>query len=208
MSVTKNMTHIWIGPRKAPTKWMQTWQEKHPDWNYRVLDNNEFHQRTWRLEAHMQEYYKRKLYNGVADMIRYEVLLEEGGFLPPADSVCLHPIDELLTDPPNYCYSVYENEKIKPGYVSPIQAANLGNDFVALLIDAIAAREPESLTNKPWEDTGNAFLMRMIERHNPDITIWPSHYLIPKHFSDAHTRYNGPDKVYADQMWGSTKACY
>ena len=32
--IEKKMTHIWIGPKPAPLKWMYTWRDKHPDWEY------------------------------------------------------------------------------------------------------------------------------------------------------------------------------
>lgn len=204
MNVVRNMVHIWIGPRNPPKKWMQTWEEHHADWNYRVLNDAEYRRTEWRLQHLMDAYYADKLFNGVADMIRYETLLREGGFMPPADSICYHAVDELLTKPAHYCYSMYENEEFRPGYVSPIHAANPGNAFLQIIVDELESLKPSDLSRYPWESTGNAFLERMIAKHKPDIKIWPSHYFIPKHYDRWHARYNGPDKIYAEQLWGST----
>jgi len=211
MNVVKNMVHIWVGHKKPPVKWMETWAEKHPDWTYRVLTDEEYKDTDWVLKEHMGKYYRRQHYCGVADMIRYEVLLSEGGFLPPADSVCLHPIDELLIEPSHFCYTVYENETLRPGFVSPIQAANAGNSFVKRIINAISEKDPDVMCkNAAFMETGNMFLGEMLKGQDLNdlgVKVWPSHYLIPQHFRAKH-RYNGPDTVYAEQMWGSTKGLY
>ncbi len=34
MSIPKIIHQLWIGPKPAPTKFMQTWKEKHPDFDY------------------------------------------------------------------------------------------------------------------------------------------------------------------------------
>lgn len=211
MNVVKNMVHIWVGHKKPPTEWMQTWQEKHPDWTYRVLTDEEYKDTDWVLKEHMTGYYKRQHYCGVADMIRYETLIKEGGFLPPADSVCLHPIDELLTEPSRFCYSVYENETLRPHFISPIQASNPDNEFVKTLVDTIYKKDPNVMSkNAAFLETGNQFLAELTKDKDLDalgLKVWPSHYLIPQHFRAKH-RYNGPDRVYADQKWGSTKNLY
>lgn len=211
MNVVKNMVHIWIGHKQPPLEWMETWQEKHPDWNYRILTDEEYKDTDWVLKDHMRGYYNRQHYCGVADMIRYETLIKEGGFLPPADSVCLHPIDELLTEPSHFCYTVYENEQIRPNFISPIQASNPHNEFVKMIVEKIYKKDPVAMVkNAAFIETGNKFLgmeLKAQDLNKLGVKIWPSHYLIPQHFKAKH-RYNGPDRVYAEQMWGSTKGLY
>jgi len=205
MSFTdRNMIHIWIGPKPQPSKWMQTWRDKHPSWEYSVFTDSMYKARQWKNQHLMDAYYKQGRFSGVADLMRYELLYELGGFLPPADSICYHSVDELLGQPSHFCYGVYENERLRSGLVSPIYASNKGNVFVKLLIDTLHKLKPEQLNPSPWRSTGNLFIKQMIERHQPDIQIWPSHYFIPKHHDKAASRYNGPDKIYAEQMWGST----
>jgi len=155
----------------------------------------------------MTEYYRRRLFNGVADLIRYEILHKHGGFVPPADAICLNNIDELLTAPEEYCYTVYENEEIRPGYVSPILAASPGNNFIETVVREVERKPYKTLGDVVWKETGNLFMANMIARENPKIRIWPSHYMIPQHYSSTN-RYSGPDKIYADQMWGTTKGLY
>src|SRR6056300_893411 len=104
MNIVKNMIHIWVGPRPAPVKWLNTWKEKHPDWNYYIFTDEMLKNRTFHNQHLIDEYYRRGKFNGVADLVRYELLYEEGGFLPPADAICLHNTDELFDSPEYFCY--------------------------------------------------------------------------------------------------------
>lgn len=206
MNIPYNMIHIWIGPLQPPLQWMNTWKEKHPNWTYRIFDNTELENTRFINQHLIDEYLKREKYAGVADLIRYEILYKEGGFMPPGDAVCYENTEELFIEDKELCYTVYENEIIRPGFVSPIYACNAGNIFVKEIIDRLNNLKPEDLL-EPWQSTGNFFLKNFIEEIRPNIKIFPSHYFIPKHFK-SKKRYEGPDKVYSDQMWGSTRKTY
>lgn len=208
ITIPKIIRHIWIGPNPPPVTWMATWKDKHSSWDYTVFDNEQLKNKKFINQHLIDEYYRREKYNGVADLIRYELLYEHGGFIPPADAICLENTDELFIEDPKICYTVYENEIIREGYVSPIYAANPKNEFLELIITDLNKLSPEELKNNVWESTGNLYLKNMIATHNPFIKIFPSHYFIPKHFKAKTQRYTGPDKVYADQMWGTTKKTY
>ena len=49
--------------------------------------------------------------------MRYEILLEQGGFLPEADSICLRNVDELFVLPS--LYTAYEHETKRPALREP-----------------------------------------------------------------------------------------
>lgn len=188
---------------------MDTWRQLHPHWQYMIFDNAWLSRTTFRNQSMIDEYYRREKYNAVADLIRYELLYDHGGFIPPADAVCLANTDELWTEPVYKCYTVYEHERARPHFVSPIYASNAGNQFLGTLIKELGKTTMTQIdTKKVWQVTGNEFLRWMIKKHKPDIRIFPSHYFIPKHYSAKTPRYSGPDKIYADQMWGSTKRLY
>lgn len=208
MNIEANMWHIWIGPLQPPLQWMNTWKEKHLHWNYKIIDNELMNSTKFYNQHLIDEYYSKEKYAGVADLIRYEFLYNHGGFCPPADAICLENTDELWVEDKEICYTVYENELIRPGYVSPIYACNPKNKFLEIIIETLHKLNPSDLSGKVWMSTGNYFLATMIEKHNPFIKIFPSHYFIPKHFKAKTKRYTGPDKIYADQMWGTTRSRY
>lgn len=214
MNIPKILWQTWIGPSPAPLKWMNTWPEKHQDWEYKVVDNTYIANKKFYNQHLIDEFMTRPKdagYAGAADVIRYEILYEFGGFMPGADAICLNNTDELWVDDHNICYTVYENEIIKPGYVSPIYACNPGNKFLELIIETLHKIDINNWKGQrvqPFRTTGNAFLADMINNHKPHIKIFPSHYFIPSHFTKPDLRYKGPDKIYADQMWGTTKNIY
>ena len=187
-----------------PTKWMRTWPEYHPDWTYDIFGNDYLQNTTFETQKQINEYMRRGNYAGVADLMRYEILYERGGFLAEADSVCKKAIDELFNDEHNI-YTVYENEFVRGQLVSPILAAEPGHPFLRGLIDELKRIPPEKL-DIPWKQTGNLFVAQMIKEHQPHIRIWPSHYFIPEHYTGV--KYQGMGTVYAEQRFGTTNKSY
>lgn len=189
-----------------PQRWMRTWPEKHPDWEYRIYDNEflmKFPFRNWKL---INEYFWRGEYAGVQDLMRYEILYKFGGFMADADSICLHPVDELLVGEGSY--TVYDRTDTEKAGVSPFLAAEPGNPVLGEVIERLAQLRPWEL-GKPWRSTGNRFLIQVIREIGMEkVTIWPSHYFIPWHHSDPKNVYSGPDRVYAEQQWGTTRHVY
>jgi hypothetical protein len=202
--IPKIMGHVWIGPLSPPTEWMNTWRDLHPNWDYRVYDNDFLRTEDFETQSQINEYMRRGNYAGVADMMRYEILFRYGGFFAEADSICHKKIDNLL-DSEYSIFTCYENEHVTEGLVTPIMASVPGHPFLRLLIDGIKSVSPSRL-DTPWKQTGNLYVAKMIEKHNPDIKIWPSHYFIPKHHTGLE--YEGKDEIYAEQFFGTTNKIY
>ena len=204
--IPRTLGHIWIGPHAPPQDWLDTWITAHPSWTYQLFDNAYLSSRRFRNQLQINEYFRRGKYAGVSDLMRYEILHEQGGFIAEADSICLHPIDELLTDA--RAYTVYEFPEGRTGMMSPFLASQPGNPVIAKVIETLSALTPEEMNN-PWTTTGNGFLRRFFV-DNPklkkDITIFPSHYFIPEHFKGGV--YTGTDRIYSRQLWGSTLRTY
>lgn len=204
--IPKLMSHIWIGPKPMPEEWMATWPEKHPKWDYRLYDNAFLKEYPFRTRRLINEYFWRGEYAGVQDLMRYEILYEFGGFMADADAICLHPVDELVTK--QHAYAVYDRAEEEGRGVSPFLASMPKNPLVGAVIDRLAELEPWELL-APFNSTGNQFLMRMIEEKNEKkLTIWPSHYFVPWHHSNPEKVYDGPDRVYAEQKWGTATYAY
>lgn len=203
VGIPQNLGHIWIGPLKPPVYWMQSWVNMHPGWSYELFGNDYLKGREWRCQAHIEEYMKRGEYAGVANIMRYEILLEQGGFIAPADAVCIQNMSCLFTRPT--AYTVYENEFLRGKLVAPVLACEPRNPFVASIIEAIKEKRPEHLL-EPWKSTGNMLVARLIETLQPKITVFPSYYMNPEHYEGLI--YDGPGPLYAKQMFGSTLGRY
>ena len=200
--IPKIIHHIWVGEMPPPMQWIETWYKKHPFWDHILWDNEKVFNRKWRNHRLVDYYRERKIWHGVADVVRYEILFEHGGFMPGADSICLHPIDELLVEP--IAYAVYENERVRPGLITPMYACPKGNEFANMLIDELALRRS---IGAPWRTTGNVFMQEMVAKH-PDLAvkIWPSYFFNPVHHTGL--AYKGSGKIYATQLWGTTRKAY
>jgi glycosyltransferase involved in cell wall biosynthesis len=199
----KVMHCIWVGDRPAPMKWIDTWKEKHPDWEHILWDNDKVFGRTWINQKHVDYYREKQIWHGLADVIRYEILHEYGGFLHAADSECLRPVDELI-DCDHDAWGVYENEKVRPGLISPLYACRKGNDFAWQLIQGLKAKKE---VGEPWMTTGNLYMKQMHERlKDRRFKVFPSYYFNPKHYTGEE--YTGDFKPYSRQFWGSTLKAY
>lgn len=204
--IPKKMHHIWVGEKEPPYQWINTWKEKHPTWEYKLWRNEDVYGRKWKNQALVDHYTNLKWWHGVADVVRYEILNEEGGFMSGADAVCLHPIDELVADENYDIFSVYENEICRKGLLSPIQASSPDNWFLKKIIENLGQKRVGEW-GLPWKTTGNLFMKEMVEKYKPKtLKIWPSYTLIPVHYTGL--KYRGVGKIYAEQKFGTTNNLY
>lgn len=204
VSIERKMYPIWIGPKPAPMKWLNTWKEKHPDWDFYIFTDDMLKSRSWKNQHLIDHYYKTEKWCGVSDLIRYELLFEQGGFIPEADIECLHSIDELLKSPKHHAYTCYENETYRKGFIQPFFAANPGNKLIGSIIETLNKLSINDLSDQPFKSTGNEFLSNAIKGYEDHITIWPSHFFIPQFYLPKVPRYSGNDKIYGEHYWGST----
>lgn len=201
---------LWVGPKKPPHAWIDTWKQHHPGWVFMLWDEEKIRARSWLNQKHLDFMFETKRWNGVADICRMEILLEYGGFMPGADSVCLRPIDELFeveeqafTD----AYACYEQETVRPGLITPILAAQADT---RTLLTAVTELRFKETVGEPWKTTGNQHITDLAEKFDwideGELVVWPSHYLIPNHYTGAH--YAGDFKPYANHVWGTTTNSY
>lgn len=201
--IPKILHHIWVGERPPPLHWMATWPRHHPTWRYITWNNDTVFRRPWRNQRLVNAYRDQGEWRGVADVIRYEILNEMGGFMPGADSECLRPIDELVAEPGITAYAVAESEEAAPGLLTPVYAAHPDAAFLEAMISEISGATP----GEPWQHVGNAVMQHVYERIDwSSVRIWPSWTFNPEHHTGV--RYGGPEKPYARQHWGSTKGRY
>jgi len=223
MSIPKIIHQLWIGPKPAPTKFMNTWRDKHPDFEYMYWN-----------EADLKELYKTQSIgttlktgdrismklscidkiksieeiNGKADIIRWQILHKYGGVFLDADSICIEPFDEVVMN--TKAFAGYENEQVRKGLVA---TGTMGfppaHPLCKAAISWIEANPVSQVkTGKmAWQNVGPMLLTNLINTllYN-DITIFPSWYFLPIHCTGVE--YTGHGKVYAYQEWGSTKKNY
>lgn len=207
-TIPKTLHIIWIGDQtQRPDNCIATWLHHHPGWTLKIWGNDDLSTRTWRCERQMLALAPVDL-RAVVDLMRWEILADEGGVAVAADSLCLRTLpDELLA---REMFACWENEIEAPGMLAADYiGCHPGNAFLNTLVDEIAADmdlvlQPASQAPVPYR------LTRAFRTHRPaDLSILPSHSFMPRHHRGA--RYGGPvDEfgvpagVFACELWAST----
>jgi mannosyltransferase OCH1-like enzyme/GT2 family glycosyltransferase len=205
--IPKIIHQLWIGPKPRPSKFMATWKEKHPDYEYIMWNEEELSKRGLRLEC-VSKINEIEEINGKADIIRWEILYHYGGLFIDADSICIEPFNYLLDQNKPFCG--YENETARPGLVATgTMAFPKNHPLTRSAIDYIKINDVcRAKTGKmAWRTVGPELLTKLLQTNLfSDVVIYPSYYFLPKHLTGL--QYMGHSIVYAYQEWGSTKQNY
>jgi len=206
-AIPKIIHQLWIGPKPRPSKFMDTWKEKHPDFEYIWWSEQEIAKRGLVLEC-QQAIDKIEEINGKADIIRWEILYQYGGIFLDADSICVEPFDDDVLS--KIAFAGYENELNRPGLVA---TGTMGfprhHPLCRAAINYILSNPTDQATTgqMAWQTVGPLLLTRLLDTGRfPLVHIFPSYTFLPIHYT-SH-QYEGHGKVYAYQEWGSTKQNY
>jgi Glycosyltransferase sugar-binding region containing DXD motif len=201
MAIPKKLHLIWIGDEsKRPEKLIESWRQMNPSYSVRVWGNQDLLAAQWMTIVQIQAWLTREV-NGAADVMRWEILYRHGGVAVDADSRCVRPLEDWLLEPD--CFAVWENEIARPGLIAcGAMGCVPGHPLIGQIISDIAS--DQDLTGKmAWEKVGPGRLTDTVRKHRfADITVYPSHYFIPRHFTGI--KYAGSGQTFATQEWGST----
>ena len=142
---------------------------------------------------------QEKDYAGASDVMRYEILYEEGGVYVDADSVCLKPLEDWLLD--CNAFAVWEQEHIRNNLVANGFIGGVpGAEVWKMCMDGVA-KEDCTRMELAWKITGPMLLTNIYFQQQPDLTVYPSHFFMPRH----HTGFksNATGHRFADHIWGS-----
>jgi len=199
--IPKIIHQIWVGDQsKRPDDLIQTWIDLNPTWKHCLWTEDNIPQL-----KNQEQFDAMNELAGKADILRYELLYAHGGFFIDADSECINPLDDFLTD--NKAFCCWENEQIRQGLMSNGYLATEKHSPLAKALIARVRQYPvEYIASLPnltaWKTVGPLLLTQVTNEEAHDIHVYPSHYFIPKHYSGLE--YSGDDKIYCNQYWGST----
>ena len=206
-SIPKIIHQIWIGPKPCPTNLTKTWKEKHPDFEYILWTETELENRKIKLECLKQIDLIPEI-NGKADIIRWELLWQFGGYFVDADSICIEPFDQFFEG--RTAFATYENENNRQGLIA---TGTMGfrpkYPLCRDIIDWIKKEENQQTIKemRAWYSVGPALLTKFLDTGRyPDFTVYPSYCFLPIHFTGLE--YTGHKKVYGYQEWGTAKQSY
>lgn len=207
MPIPKIIHQLWIGPKPRPHKFMKTWKDKHPDYEYIMWNEEEIKKRGLILEC-ASKINEIEEINGKADIIRWEILYHYGGLFVDADSICIEPMNYLMDQ--NIPFCGYENENIRQGLVATgTMAFPKNHQLTRGAIDYIKTNEvSRAKTGKmAWRTVGPELLTKLLQtKLFNDVKVLPSYYFLPRHGTGL--QYMGHSIVFAYQEWGSTKQNY
>jgi mannosyltransferase OCH1-like enzyme len=196
----------------CPHNCIDSWRELHPDFEIRLWGNADWKERPWRTRHHMDAIAATGQLCGVADLMRWEILMDEGGMVLDADSICLSRIPDWMFE--CTAFASWENELARPGLLTNgFFAAHPGDPLVANLLetfvntDNLATRyiwyklKHKKLAS--WRTTGPQALTEAYRAMKYSaLTVLPSHFFTPKHYSGL--RYDGCGPVICQQLFAST----
>jgi mannosyltransferase OCH1-like enzyme len=202
--IPKKLHFVWVGDEsKCPHNCINTWRQLNPEYEVRIWGNEDYETYPWQNKRHMEEMWSKEL-NGVADIMRYEILYNEGGITLDADSICLRPLEDWLLEPNEF--ACWENEIVRPGLVAAGYLGSVAKSpFFGQIIENLS-QENTVVNNMAWKTVGPMRVTLSWQEMRYPLTIYPSHYFIPSHFSGAEYEGNGP--IFATQLWGSTRRIY
>lgn len=201
MPIPKTIHVIWIGDEsKRPDRWIETWKRLNPDYELRVWGNDAVRAEPWILGDQINAWLGREI-NGAADIIRWEILFRYGGLAFDADSACVRPLEDWLIEPD--CFAAWEQEVLRPGLIAAGALGFVPNHFLVghILKDIVEDQNP--FDGMAWQKLGPQRITDTMRRLKfPNLTIYPSHFFFPRHYSGFE--YTGTGPVFARQFWGST----
>jgi len=209
MSIPKILHQLWIGPKEAPHKMMETWREKHTDFEYIFWNEAEIEKRGIQFRCQSQIDAMQE-WNGKADIMRWEILYRYGGYFVDADSICIHPFDDYFEGAGTVAFATFENETARTGLVATGTMGFVpGYPLCGDIIDWIVSPDAVDLLvrYRAWGSVGPHALTRFLNTGKyRDFSVFPSHCFLPIHFTGVF--YEGHKKVYAYQAWGNTNDLY
>ena len=205
MPIPKTIHVIWIGDEaKRPDEAIRSWGDRNPGYELRVWGNEDLRSPDWMLGDLIHRWSGREM-NGAADIMRWEILFRHGGVAVDADSACVRPLEDWLLEPD--AFAVWENEIARPGLIATGAMGFAPHHFLVGSVLKDIAADPQPFGGAAWQKLGPQRLTDTVRRLRfINITVYPSHYFLPRHFTGVD--YSGAGPVFAQQFWSSTFRSY
>lgn len=217
--IPKVLHFVWVGDESLlPEAYINSWRKFHPDFEIKIWGNEAWKTLSWETRRHMDAMLKRNgQYSAVADLMRWEILNREGGLALDADSVCIRRLPDWLFD----CdiFAAWENEYARPGLVANgYVGARPGHEIIGALVKRFASAKDLSRRFvwykfkrkgvSAWKATGPVPFTEEINKCPvKTITILPSHFFLPRHYSGFSYEGNGP--IYSCELFsGANRSGY
>ena len=210
MALSKALHQIWLGPTRCPIEAITTWKTKNPQAVHKLWTESDLASFPMRNRRLFDAFHG--VYHAQADILRYEILYQQGGIALDADSVCIRELDEKFYAPNHGAWACSENQNglIACGFMGAEPKHPLFDAILAELsqldVAAIAAEDRETLHGAAWVLTGPCCLSEVVKATKIPIDLHPGHWFFPTHHDG--TEYKGEDQPYSYHWWGTTHRSY
>ena len=181
--IPKIIHQLWIGDRIPPIILMNTWKDKHSDFEYIFWNEEEFIKRKMIFRC-MKQIDEIDEINGKADIMRWEILYKYGGVFIDADTICIEPLDDYFMT--RNAFALFENENTRDSLIATTYMGFIPQHPLCRdIINWIDSDESSHFINKifAWGSVGPVLLSRFLNTgFYKDFSVFPSHCLLPTHF--------------------------
>ncbi len=189
-----------------------TWRYHHPNWEYRLWDNDKINKFIFDFYPEYSEKYNNFKYNIQRwDAIRYLILYKFGGLYVDFDYECIKPIDQLIKnieccfscEPEQHCIYFGKNTLFNNALIG----CNPENDFIKKIISEVFNPvDPHKHQDRNMEvlvSTGPLMLTNLYEKYELKKRIYliPAYYVSPfskkesKHFLSGNQNYDLKERL-------------
>ena len=224
-SIPKLIHQIWIGPKKIPSYWSNTFSELY------IENNNNYKYNIWTNDNYLNELNKYPVLKIIfdefkqfcykADILRLIILYEYGGIYIDIDSVWLYnkSLNELLEKSKDTNFFVgrspNQNENSKFFLTNGVFGCKKNHPYIKNMIDYLEHSIYNYYTHKYTKKLVNRLESSKIcgpglftrELKNKDVTIFPSNYFYPISWFNLNIDnidYNSHENSYMFQYGGTT----
>jgi len=203
---------IWIGNKERPDYWI-SWMVKNPSfeivfWNEKMIDNFKLKNRKV-----YDDFYSKEEYFGASDVARIEILERFGGIYMDSDSICKEPIENADFMESDF-FAAFEHEnhpgRIANGVIGSVIGHPILKEYIKRIGEAKKIRPAwNTIGGTMFTDCINDFLEEDFlskGEKEKEVKILPTCTFYPVNHNGQKAPLVG--KVYADQLWGSTKNLY
>ena len=170
--------HVWPGSDPFRfSDWRLSWMKYHPDASFRF----------WRdahgLDKRVQQLVTDQKYTPTvkSDVLRWAVLLEEGGIYADTDMECLAPLTPFINDSRG-CFLAREDDKWVCGsLIFAVPHHPFVQRMLNATLTALLAATPDDANKSPNVITGPRLITRIAMEHSREVTIHTYHRFYPTH---------------------------
>jgi hypothetical protein len=163
--IPKVIHRVWLGPEPIPEvfeRYADTWRRHHPDWEVKLWRDDDLPALSCQAEFDRADSFKVKY-----DIVRLELLRQQGGVIIDLDVEALRPIDPLLDDVEAFVGQSTFSGRIGNQVLGAVPHHPLWERAVRRLAETVGVAPTAS------QQAGPAFVSRLVRERPKGLRILP-----------------------------------